>query len=125
MIFFGLECLVSFLAWSAPGDAVANGELGLMGRVFERLTPVSGSCHEIVAWIALHTELLKMGVTRARGVKSDIVLSICGEHGGSPESIDFCRKIGMDYVSCSPFRVPVAKLAAAQLAIKDRIDPSK
>ena len=68
-------------------------------------------------------ELLKMGVTRARGVKSDIVLSICGEHGGSPESIDFCRQIGMDYVSCSPFRVPVAKLAAAQLAIKDRIDP--
>ena len=70
-------------------------------------------------------ELLKMGVTRARGVKSDIVLSICGEHGGSPESIDFCRQIGMDYVSCSPFRVPVAKLAAAQLAIKDRIDPSR
>ena len=69
-------------------------------------------------------ELLKIGVTRARGVKSDIVLSICGEHGGSPESIDFCRKIGMDYVSCSPFRVPIAKLAAAQLAIKDRIEPS-
>ena len=68
-------------------------------------------------------ELLKLGVTRARAVKSDIVLSICGEHGGSPESIDFCRQIGMDYVSCSPFRVPVAKLAAAQLAIKDRIDP--
>ena len=70
-------------------------------------------------------ELLKLGVTRARAVKSDIVLSICGEHGGSPESIDFCRQIGMDYVSCSPFRVPVAKLAAAQLAIKDRIDPSR
>ena len=70
-------------------------------------------------------ELLKMGVTRARDVKSDILLSICGEHGGSPESIAFCRKIGMDYVSCSPFRVPVAKLAAAQLAIKDRIDTSK
>jgi pyruvate,orthophosphate dikinase len=69
-------------------------------------------------------ELLKIGVTRARSVKSDIVLSICGEHGGSPESIDFCRKIGMDYVSCSPFRVPIAKLAAAQLAIKDRIEPS-
>ncbi len=69
-------------------------------------------------------ELLKMGVTRARNVKSDIILSICGEHGGSPESIGFCRKIGMDYVSCSPFRVPVAKLAAAQLAIKDDIDPS-
>ena len=70
-------------------------------------------------------ELLKMGVTRARDVKSDILLSICGEHGGSPESIAFCREIGMDYVSCSPFRVPVAKLAAAQLAIRDRIDTSK
>ena len=70
-------------------------------------------------------ELLKMGVTRARNVKRDIILSICGEHGGSPESIGFCRKIGMDYVSCSPFRVPVAKLAAAQLAIKDDIDPSR
>ena len=69
-------------------------------------------------------ELLKMGVTRARNVKRDIILSICGEHGGSPESIAFCREIGMDYVSCSPFRVPVAKLAAAQLAIKDDIDPS-
>ena len=70
-------------------------------------------------------ELLKMGVTRARKVKRDIILSICGEHGGSPESIAFCREIGMDYVSCSPFRVPVAKLAAAQLAIKDDIDPSR
>ena len=70
-------------------------------------------------------ELLKMGVNRARKVKRDIILSICGEHGGSPESIAFCREIGMDYVSCSPFRVPVAKLAAAQLAIKDDIDPSR
>ena len=70
-------------------------------------------------------ELLKMGVTRARKVKRDIILSICGEHGGSPESIAFCREIGMDYVSCSPFRVPVAKLAAAQLAMKDDIDPSR
>ena len=70
-------------------------------------------------------ELLKIGVTRARSVKRDIVLSICGEHGGSPESIAFCREIGMDYVSCSPFRVPVAKLAAAQLAIKGDIDPSR
>ena len=62
-------------------------------------------------------ELLRIGVDRARQIDPDIVLSICGEHGGSPESIAFCRQIGMDYVSCSPFRVPVAKLAAAQLAI--------
>ena len=62
-------------------------------------------------------ELLRIGAERARQVDPNIVLSICGEHGGSPESIAFCRQIGMDYVSCSPFRVPVAKLAAAQLAI--------
>jgi len=65
-------------------------------------------------------ELLRIGVDRARQVDPEIVLSICGEHGGSPESIAFCRQIGMDYVSCSPFRVPVAKLAAAQLAIASK-----
>jgi len=66
-------------------------------------------------------ELLKIGAERGRKAKSDLVLSICGEHGGNPESIAFCRAAGFDYVSCSPFRVPVARLAAAQLAVRDRI----
>ncbi|WP_306152583.1 putative PEP-binding protein [Roseovarius sp. MMSF_3281] len=66
-------------------------------------------------------ELLSIAAERGRGAKKDLVLSICGEHGGSPESIAFCRAAGFDYVSCSPFRVPVARLAAAQLAVKDRI----
>ena len=66
-------------------------------------------------------ELLRIGAERGRSAQNDIVLSICGEHGGSPESIGFCREAGFDYVSCSPFRVPVARLAAAQLAVKDRI----
>jgi pyruvate,orthophosphate dikinase len=66
-------------------------------------------------------ELLRIGAERGRGAKNDLVLSICGEHGGNPESIAFCREAGFDYVSCSPFRVPVARLAAAQLAVKDRI----
>ena len=52
-----------------------------------------------------------------RAVQPDLVLSICGEHGGNPESIEFCRNAGYDYVSCSPFRVPVARLAAAHLVI--------
>ncbi|NSX54704.1 putative PEP-binding protein [Parasulfitobacter algicola] len=65
-------------------------------------------------------ELLEIGASRGRSVKPDIVLSICGEHGGTPASIDFCRKAGYDYVSCSPFRVPVARLAAAQLALRDK-----
>ncbi|MEM8631307.1 MAG: putative PEP-binding protein [Pseudomonadota bacterium] len=62
-------------------------------------------------------ELLRMGAERGREGRKDVVLSICGEHGGNPESIAFCRDAGFDYVSCSPFRVPVAKLAAAQLAL--------
>ncbi|WP_299961684.1 putative PEP-binding protein [uncultured Roseobacter sp.] len=66
-------------------------------------------------------ELLKLGAERGRAAQPDVTLSICGEHGGNPESIAFCRDAGFDYVSCSPFRVPVARLAAAQLAISDKM----
>ena len=66
-------------------------------------------------------ELLQLGADRSRAVKKDLTLSICGEHGGNPESIAFCRAVGFNYVSCSPFRVPVARLAAAQLAVADKI----
>jgi pyruvate,orthophosphate dikinase len=66
-------------------------------------------------------ELLKLGSERGRAARPDITLSICGEHGGNPESIAFCRAAGFDYVSCSPFRVPVARLAAAQIAIETKI----
>jgi pyruvate,orthophosphate dikinase len=66
-------------------------------------------------------ELLMLGAARGREGQPGITLSVCGEHGGNPESIAFCRAAGFDYVSCSPFRVPVARLAAAQLAIADRI----
>ncbi|QYZ68388.1 putative PEP-binding protein [Neotabrizicola shimadae] len=65
-------------------------------------------------------ELLLIGADRGRRTRADLVVSICGEHGGNPESIAFCRKAGFDYVSCSPFRVPLARLAAAHLAITDR-----
>ncbi len=63
-------------------------------------------------------ELLKIGAERGREARPEIVLSMCGEHGGNPESIAFCRAAGFDYVSCSPYRVPVARLAAAHLALK-------
>ncbi len=66
-------------------------------------------------------ELLLIGAERGRAEKPDLVLSICGEHGGNAESIAFCRAAGFDYVSCSPFRVPVARLAAARLSLADRI----
>ncbi|MEL6585570.1 MAG: putative PEP-binding protein, partial [Pseudomonadota bacterium] len=62
-------------------------------------------------------ELLILGATRGRATRPDVTLALCGEHGGHPDSIAFCRLAGFDYVSCSPFRVPVAKLAAAQSTI--------
>jgi pyruvate,orthophosphate dikinase len=65
--------------------------------------------------------LMKLCVDEARQVNPQLKLGICGEHGGDPDSIEFCHKLGLDYVSCSPFRVPIARLAAAQAAISDRV----
>jgi pyruvate, orthophosphate dikinase len=64
-------------------------------------------------------ELMRIAVERGRGVKSGIKLGICGEHGGEPRSVAFCHSLGLDYVSCSPYRVPLARLAAAQAALDD------
>ncbi len=64
--------------------------------------------------------LIKMAAEKGRATRPDIKLGICGEHGGDPSSIEFCHKIGLNYVSCSPFRVPIARLAAAQAAISNR-----
>ncbi|NLW50675.1 MAG: pyruvate, phosphate dikinase [Candidatus Brocadiaceae bacterium] len=63
-------------------------------------------------------QLVEMGVTRGRATKPNLKIGICGEHGGEPRSVKFCHRVGMNYVSCSPFRVPVARLAAAQAAVE-------
>ena len=63
-------------------------------------------------------QLVQMGVEKGREVRNDLKIGICGEHGGDPESISFCNRIGLDYVSCSPFRVPIARLSAAQAELK-------
>lgn len=65
-------------------------------------------------------KLMKMAVELGRGERPDIKLGICGEHGGEPSSVEFCHNIGLDYVSCSPYRVPIARLAAAQAALNNR-----
>jgi pyruvate, orthophosphate dikinase len=62
--------------------------------------------------------LVKMAVEKGRQARPDLKLGICGEHGGDPKSIEFCHEVGLDYVSCSPYRVPIARLAAAQAAIR-------
>jgi pyruvate,orthophosphate dikinase len=64
-------------------------------------------------------DLMRIAVERGRGAKEDIKLGICGEHGGEPESVAFCHRLGLDYVSCSPYRVPLARLAAAQAALSE------
>ena len=63
-------------------------------------------------------KLVDMAVKLGRQTKPDLKCGICGEHGGDPASVEFCHKVGLNYVSCSPFRVPIARLAAAQAAIK-------
>jgi len=65
-------------------------------------------------------ELIKMGIKRGRLTNKNLEVGICGEHGGEPKSVEFCHNIGMNYVSCSPFRVPIAKLAAAQAVLKSK-----
>ena len=65
-------------------------------------------------------KLMKMAIDLGKPVNSKLHCGICGEHGGDPTSVEFCHEIGLDYVSCSPFRVPIARLAAAQAAIKNK-----
>jgi pyruvate,orthophosphate dikinase len=65
-------------------------------------------------------DLMRIAVERARAVEPEIKLGICGEHGGDGRSVAFCHELGLDYVSCSPFRVPIARLAAAQAALAER-----
>jgi pyruvate,orthophosphate dikinase len=70
-------------------------------------------------------ELVKIAVTKGRSVKPKLKIGICGEHGGDPQTIGFCNSTGLDYVSCSPFRVPIARLAAARAAILAEPEKSK
>jgi pyruvate,orthophosphate dikinase len=67
-------------------------------------------------------ELLRIGASRGREGRPDVTLAICGEHAGTRRAIEFCRAQGFDYVSCSPFRVPIARLSAARVALESKLD---
>ena len=69
-------------------------------------------------------DLMRIAVERGRATKPQLKLGICGEHGGEPKSVAFCHELGLDYVSCSPYRVPLARLAAAQAALADAGAPA-
>lgn len=64
-------------------------------------------------------QLIKMAVEKGRSTRKNLMCGICGEHGGEPSSVKFCHRVGLNYVSCSPFRVPIARLAAAQAAVEE------
>ena len=66
-------------------------------------------------------ELVRIGIERGRKTRPNLEVGICGEHGGEPSSVEFCHQVGMDYVSCSPFRVLTARLAAAQAAAGEKL----
>ena len=66
-------------------------------------------------------QLIRLAVERGRSTRPDLKCGICGEHGGDPKSVEFCHQVGLDYVSCSPYRVPVARLAAAQAALQVKV----
>jgi pyruvate,orthophosphate dikinase len=66
-----------------------------------------------------------MGVERGRKTKPTLKVGICGEHGGDPSSIEFCHRTGLNYVSCSPYRIPIARLAAAQAVLRDKVAATK
>ncbi|MDR7520490.1 MAG: pyruvate, phosphate dikinase [Armatimonadota bacterium] len=70
-------------------------------------------------------EAMQIAVTRGRAQRPDLEVGICGEHGGDPSSVEFCHRVGLNYVSCSPYRVPVARLAAAQAALRERVQAAK
>ncbi|MBP7497726.1 MAG: hypothetical protein KA792_08700, partial [Bacteroidales bacterium] len=70
-------------------------------------------------------QLIEIAVQKGRKTRKDIKIGICGEHGGEPASVTFCHKLGFSYVSCSPFRVPIASLAAAHAAILDKKSKAK
>ena len=79
--------------------------------------------YRVCPWGTFHAhsgvgKLMNMAVSLGRPVNNNLHVGICGEHGGDPTSVEFCHQIGLDYVSCSPFRVPIARLAAAQAALK-------
>ena len=65
-------------------------------------------------------QLIQMAVEKGRSTRPKLKCGICGEHGGDPKSVEFCHQVGLDYVSCSPFRVPIARLAAAQAVIREK-----
>ncbi len=115
---------------SAPATTVPSAAKDTVPQAASnRISPQAGPIFSHDPFQSLDADgvgaLVKMSVEKGRSSRPKLKLGICGEHGGDPQSIQFCEQVGLDYVSCSPFRVPVARLAAAQAAIATGIEPRK
>jgi pyruvate,orthophosphate dikinase len=109
---FGTNDLTQMTLWFSRDDAGSFIKEYVNKNIFEK-DPFQTLDTEGVG------QLVQMAIEKWRKTRPDIKLGICGEHGGDPQSIAFCHKIGLNYVSCSPFRVPIARLAAAHAALKE------
>ena len=108
------------------GDSEAQYMLGLMhdeGRGIPKDAYEAAKIISVDPFVSLDQDgvgqLMKTAIAKGQSTRKDIKLGICGEHGGDPDSVKFCHRIGLAYVSCSPYRVPVARLAAAQAALEN------
>ncbi len=111
---FGTNDLTQTTVGYSRDDAEAKFLLDYVNRGILPFNPFQRIDREGVG------RLMQMGLQKGRKVRPDLEVGICGEHGGDPESIEFCHETGLDYVSCSPFRVPVARLAAAHAKLRTR-----
>jgi hypothetical protein len=108
----------------SPFDRAATIDCGLAGTVMRFVPPIAALSTQVIDFDGIG-KLMQVGVEGGRKTKKDLKIGICGEHGGEPDSVKFCHKVGLNYVSCSPFRVPVAKLAAAQAVLEEKIAKEK
>ena len=110
--------------WAKGEEAPTGASIGISGYMIDENTsksynmPVGFYISDIVEGSGADKSELDIGNIVTKIDDIDLHVGICGEHGGDPTSVEFCHKLGLDYVSCSPFRVPIARLAAAQAAIK-------
>jgi pyruvate,orthophosphate dikinase len=106
------------------GLGMSRDDYGSFINQYQELEVVKKDPFQVIDFAGIG-KLMEIGVQGGRSTKKDLKVGICGEHGGEPDSVKFCHKIGLNYVSCSPYRVPVARLAAAQAVLEEQAARAK
>ncbi len=103
--------------WDQRPDTDYHGDFAGLSKIYEDLKIFKADPFAVLNQEGVG-KLVEMGIKLGRQTRPELEVGICGEHGGEPSSVEFCYRVGMNYVSCSPYRVPIARLAAAQAAIE-------